>query len=220
VGIAERKERERAGVRARILDAARRIVFADGAHGLTMRKIAEAIEYSPATLYQYFANREAIVRELCLAGFGELLAALAPAARIADPLERLAALGHAYVRFGLEQSETYRLIFMEDAAITTALYGRIEEPGGAGTLSFDALAGIFAELKAAGRLEEDADVTVLAETLWAAVHGIVSLKLTCPHFPATPAETLTDAMLATLVHGLPLRHARSGGRRPAAKRRA
>jgi hypothetical protein len=45
-------------------------------------------------------------------------------------------------------------------------------------------------------------VQALADTLWAVVHGIVSLKLTCPGFPVTPAEPLVDAALRTFLDGL------------------
>jgi len=202
MGTGERKERERADLRGRILEAARAIVFAEGASALTMRKIAEAVEYAPATLYQHFENREAIVRELCLAGFHELLRALAPCASYDDPLARLEALGIAYVRFGLERPETYRLMFMEDPAITAALYGSLAEPDDAGEQSFNLIAGSFETLKARGQLAEDADSKVLGETFWAAVHGIVSLKLACPHYPETSAEVLTASMTRTLLHGL------------------
>src|SRR6516162_2008366 len=110
----ERREREKAEFREEVLDAARRIVLKEGFDALTMRKIAEAIEYAPGTIYLYFESRDAIAFELCRAGFEELLAALTPAMSIADPTERLHDLGRRYVRFGLENPETYRLIFMDD----------------------------------------------------------------------------------------------------------
>jgi AcrR family transcriptional regulator len=114
MGIAERKNRQKQALRERILDAARRIVMREGFAALSMRKIADAIEYSPATLYLHFASRDEIAHALCAEGYAQLLETFVPLAGIVDPAERLKALGRAYVAFGVTHRETYRLIFMED----------------------------------------------------------------------------------------------------------
>ncbi|GEL68330.1 TetR/AcrR family transcriptional regulator [Myxococcus virescens] len=201
MGIAERKERQRAELREQILRVARDIVVKEGFPALSMRKLAEAVEYAPATLYLHFENREAIAKELCVRGFQDLLAMLEPATQVEDPLERLPKLAEAYVRFGLEHPETYRMIFMEDPKLSTALFG--DHPEGPGPRSFGVLVQVFVDLVAAGRLEEGTKPEQLAEVLWAGVHGIVSLRLTCTGFPGSPAEELTQVMVSTLVQGLP-----------------
>lgn len=123
MGIVERKSRQKQALRERILDAARRIVMREGFAALSMRKIADAIEYSPATLYLHFASRDEIAQALCAEGYAQLLATFVPLAQIADPAERLKALGRAYVAFGVAHPETYRLIFMEDPSYTGAALG-------------------------------------------------------------------------------------------------
>ncbi|WP_120291411.1 TetR/AcrR family transcriptional regulator [Paraburkholderia sp. BL23I1N1] len=123
MGIAERKNRQKQALRERILDAARRIVMREGFAALSMRKIADAIEYSPATLYLHFASRDEIAQALCAEGYAQLLQTFVPLAQIADPTERLKALGRAYVAFGVAHRETYRLIFMEDPSYTGAALG-------------------------------------------------------------------------------------------------
>jgi len=123
MGIAERKNRQRQALRERILDAARRIVIREGFGALSMRKIAEAIEYSPASLYLHFASRDEIARALCEEGYAQLLDTFVPLARIAEPAARLKAIGRAYVGFGVEHPQTYRLIFMEDPSYTGAALG-------------------------------------------------------------------------------------------------
>ena len=200
MGTAARREREKSELRAKILDAARDIVLREGFGALTIRKLAEAIEYAPGTLYLYFENRDAIARELSSEGFRSLLDAFAPAAQVADPVARLEAVGHAYVRFGMQNPETYRLIFMEDPQLTTAVFkAAADDPG---QRAYRALIEPLEELRAAGRLAPDAEVQALADTLWAVVHGIVSLKLTCPGFPVTPVEPLVDTALRTFLDGL------------------
>lgn len=201
MGSAERKERQRAELREQIVQVARDIVMREGFAALSMRKLADAVEYAPATLYLHFENREAIARELCARGFQELLAAFAPAQALEDPLERLGALGQAYVRFGLEHPETYRLIFMEDAKLTIALFDRTsgDNPGGR---SFGALTDTLEALRADGRLEGDTPTARLAEVLWAGLHGIVSLRLTCAGFQGAPAEDLATTFVTTFMRGL------------------
>ena len=204
MGISERKARQKADLRARILEAARAIVLADGFAGLTMRKIAQAIEYSPGTLYLHFTGRDDIARDLCIGGFRDLVAALTPVAAVPEPRARLEALADAYVRFGLEQAETYRLVFMVDPTIVKAIYegpdaGGPDDPG---AQAYGLLAAGFFELKAAGRLAPRAEPTVLTDAFWASLHGIVSLKLTCPGFPATPVEILVPALVRSLLDGM------------------
>ena len=219
MGIAERKNRQKQALRERILDAARRIVMREGFAALSMRKIADAIEYSPATLYLHFASRDEIAQALCAEGYAQLLQTFVPLAGIADPAERLKALGRAYVAFGVVHPETYRLIFMEDpsytgAALSGAAKGKAvagedsgvtapdeangepaapeDDPGAA---ALHIMISALDELKAAGRLSASMDVAVWAEAFWANLHGIVALNLTCPVFPTAPLDTVVDVAL-------------------------
>jgi AcrR family transcriptional regulator len=156
MGIAERKARQKQAMRERILDAARRIAMREGFTALSMRKIADAIEYSPASLYLHVASRDEIVQALCAEGYSELLASLVPLAQIADPAQRLKALGRAYVAFGAAHPQTYRLIFMEDSSYTGAALG------GRAAASVEVAAGADTEKAgegASGDLADPADTT-------------------------------------------------------------
>ena len=198
----QRRARQKAALREEILDAARTIVLRDGFDGLTMRKIAEAVEYSAGAIYLYFPSREAIARELCQQGFEALLQALAPAATAADPRERLEAIGRAYLRFALEQPETYRLIFMQDAKFLDAGFADEPDKPGPGEMALGLLVTTFAELKAQGRLPASADPQALAEVVWTSGHGVVSLKLLKHEYPATPVEELYEASMIAMLDGL------------------
>ncbi len=202
MGIAERKERQRAELREQILAAARTIVVREGFEALTMRKIADAIEYSAATIYLYFENREAIGRQLCTESFEHLLRYMAPVAAVADPVERLRAIGRSYVAFGLENPEEYKLVFMTDSAFMESIFG--EEM----TTADDPGARAFGFLEQTVRACQDAgaaaagDATAIAEMLWTSVHGIVSMALTCRTALESPVEQLTETLLTTLTRGL------------------
>lgn len=220
MGIAERKNREKQALRERILAAARHIVMREGFAALSMRKIAEAIEYSPAALYLHFASRDEIARALCEEGYAQLLQTFEPLAGIADPAERLKGMGRAYIAFGVAHRETYRLIFMEDPSYTGAALGAraaaavsgpsvgseaqtqvqaeqtgTEDDPGAAALQF--MISALDELKAAGRLATSVDPRVWADAFWATLHGIVALHLTCPVFPSAPLDTVVGIAMDT-----------------------
>ncbi|MFP3564334.1 TetR/AcrR family transcriptional regulator [Paraburkholderia sp. SIMBA_030] len=236
MGITERKTRQKQALRERILDAARRIVMREGFAALSMRKIADAIEYSPATLYLHFASRDEIAQALCAEGYAQLLETFVPLARIADPAERLKALGRAYVAFGVAHPETYRLIFMEDPSYTGAALGGVAAPAASTDMALvdesgaplkadddpgDAALRIMIvaldELKAAERLPASVDVAVWAEAFWANMHGIVALNLTCPVFPGASLDTVVDVALDAWLGA---RHAAEPQAGPAARQPA
>ena len=198
-----RREREKAEFREEVLTAARAIVLEEGYGALTMRKIAEAIDYAPGTIYLYFESRDAIAFELCRRGFEALYDALVPAASIADPQERVRELGRRYVSFGMENSETYRLIFMEDPDYASALFEeQADDPQSPGMKSLGLLVTAFSQARQLGRLTIDVAPDVLAEMIWASVHGIVALKITYDRFPRTQAGELLTALTDALFDGL------------------
>jgi AcrR family transcriptional regulator len=201
MGITERKERQRAELREQILTAARAIVFEDGFPALTMRKIAEAIEYSPATIYLHFENREAIGRQLCAEAFEKLLSYMSPAGAIADPAERLRAIGRAYARFGFENPESYKLIFMTDEKYLEELFGEEPDSGDSGQGAFDLLVDTVRECVASGAIAEQ-DPVLLAEALWSSVHGVVSLRLTCEKVLDSPVDRIVETLVVALTRGL------------------
>ncbi|HEV3153261.1 MAG TPA: TetR/AcrR family transcriptional regulator [Candidatus Baltobacteraceae bacterium] len=201
MGAVERRARERTEFRELVLTAARKIVLRQGFEALSMRKIADEIEYAPGTIYLYFKSRDEIAQELCRRGFEDLLASLAPAAAIRDPAKRLTDIGERYVRFGLEHPETYRMIFMEDPKFADSVFGE-KEPESPGARALQFLVEAFDELRAQKRLRVRTASPKLADALWVAVHGIVSLKLTCPGYPATPADELTAIVRSALFDGL------------------
>ncbi|MFM0604472.1 TetR/AcrR family transcriptional regulator [Paraburkholderia sediminicola] len=189
MGIVERKNRQKQALRERILDAARRIVMREGFAALSMRKIADAIEYSPATLYLHFASRDEIVQALCAEGYAQLLETFVPLAQIADPAERLKALGRAYVAFGVAHPETYRLIFMEDPSYTGAALGGVAAASGAG-----ASVAAIADVDAAGEVVDVAGAgTAVAGSTPSGKAGLA---------PPKPDDDPGDAALYIMISAL------------------
>jgi AcrR family transcriptional regulator len=173
----DRRDRERADVRQKILDAAREAFVRDGYDAVSMRQIADRIEYSATAIYHHFADKEALFRELCARDFLALGQRFAAIARVADPIERVRQLGHAYVDFGLEHPQHYRLMFMTPSPVVR---DEISGPqkGDPDEDAYALLRLTVAEGIAQGRFRPElTNADQLAQTLWAGTHGIVSLHI-------------------------------------------
>jgi len=201
------RERRRTALRGAIVEAARAIVRDKGLHALTMRSIADAIDYAPASLYAHFASREALLGELCRDGLKALRVALEREVNgVRDPRARLAALGTAYVRFAREHPDTYRLIFMEDAELTKGVFESVDSDDAAKALGL--ISEALGVLRASGKLRKSADASALTDLFWTVVHGAASLRLSCPRLPATDDEKLVASAVAAIVDGFAPRASR------------
>jgi len=199
-----RKEGEKAKLKAKILETAREMVIREGFDGLSIRRLAEKIGYAPGNIYLYFAGRDEIAREICRQSYAEMLLAIEPAAKVKDPVGRLKALLKSYADFAEGRPETYKLAFMQDPKFNEVMFRQtaIDEETGAVQKAFRLIVDALDELKQVGKIDKRANTNLLAEVLWAGVHGVVSLKLIYPAFPATPTSTLVGTMIRTLLNGL------------------
>jgi AcrR family transcriptional regulator len=179
MGIAERRERDRVGLRRKILDAARELFMSEGYDRVTMRRIADAIEYSPTAIYNHFADKDDLVRALCADQFSQLLAAL-PQTAPADPVDGIRQLGLAYARFGFLYPNHYRFMFMTDKRQHTVSDG--------GQQAFGLLRAAVEKAIVSGRFRAE-DVDATAQVLWSSLHGVVALLVTYDRdqFPGVPA---------------------------------
>ena len=200
MGTKERREREKEEIRQKILDAARELFEAEGYDSVTMRRIAEAIEYSPTTIYLHFEDKDDLVRALCNEDFARLLEALSLIPPAADPIESIRQLGRAYVGFAVSNPNHFRFMFMspqhhKDEAHTP------EDPG---WRSFGALLDAVKRGVAAGRFKA-VDPLTAAQVLWMNVHGVACALITMPpaqwpHGPA--ANDLVDQVIENGIRGL------------------
>jgi AcrR family transcriptional regulator len=174
LGPKERREREREEIRTRILDAARELFASEGVESVTMRRIADRIEYSPTAIYFHFRDKDALLAELCDCDFRSFAHGFTEIAQIPDAVDRLRAAGEAYVSFGLKNPSHYRLMFMTPKTTekSTIAKGNPEED------SYAFLKLIVAELMEQGRFRDHiTDADLAAQVIWSAVHGVVSLEI-------------------------------------------
>jgi AcrR family transcriptional regulator len=200
MGTKERREREKQDIRQKILDAAQQIITEEGFAALSMRKVAHRIEYSPAAIYLHFRSRDEIAQEIAEVGFGKLLAKMTAALGAKDAVARMRAVALAYVLFGLENPETYRLIFMGDSEYTKAAFAK-NDPEGVANRSHQLLLTLANDLRREKSFGGKGSAREIVELIWTSMHGIVSLHLTCPAFQSSP-KALARAMVDTLLRGL------------------
>jgi len=205
MGSVARREREKLATKDLILDAARELFARDGYEAVTMRRIAEKIEYSPTAIYLHFADKDALIHELCVADFLALAGEFQPIALEPDPIARIKRIGRTYIEFALAHPDHYRLMFMTPRPLDE---GELDD-GRKGDPAQDAYAFLriaVVEALAQGRFRADlTDPDLICQTLWAGVHGVAALHiaLSCDTWVAWRSpEARTTGMLETMFSGL------------------
>lgn len=192
--------------RGEILAAARELFLTEGFETVTTRKLAERAGLSQTGLYVYFQGKEEILRALCHEAFDGLVERIQRAARETElGPGRLRAIIKAYIVFALQYPDEYQIVFMSRAAGTPFAEPKDlslpfeEQPPG--LQAFLICREQVAQLSAAGFLKP-IDVSVAAQTIWMACHGLVALLIARPAFPWADRQALIDSMADTLVAGL------------------
>ena len=172
MGIIERKEREREEMRRLVLDAALRLFLENGFDKVSIRNIADAIEYSPATIYLYFKDKNELLFALHQQGFMKMVADFQPILHLEKPFEKLMAMGQAYIRFAVENPELFDLMF-----IMTAPMDKLDtEQWVEGDQAFGLLERVVTECMDAGIFEKQS-VQVVSMMIWSSIHGYTALFL-------------------------------------------
>lgn len=184
--------------RAEILAAAERIFVEHGYQGATIRKIADEVGVSSTALYMHFREKGEILEEICKGAFERLTEANQRImASLAPPEVRVRRLLEAYMAFGFDNPNAYRLVYCTRPAEARGPQGAGQDLGRQLFKGFEA---VVTEVEAAGRLTIGAPVA--AQVLWAGVHGLVSLIITKPYFEWEDQQVLATATLDALLKGL------------------
>lgn len=178
MGVVERRERERTELREKILDAARELFISEGYEGVSMRKVAQKIEYSPTAIYVYFADKDDLFQQLCHEDFAKLAEVFQRAGDVSSPLERLKQIGRTYAEFGRQYPNHYKLMFMTPHPPQALDESDREIKGNPERDAYAFLKGTVEQAIAGGcLLPEFSDAELISQTLWAAVHGAISLQI-------------------------------------------
>jgi AcrR family transcriptional regulator len=172
MGIAERKIRQKEEVRSAILKAAWDIVTEEGWQALSIRKIAEAIEYSAPVIYDHFANKEAILHELTKQGFQILNQELLKAKkRYTSPEKQIEAMAYSYWEFAFDHKAYYQVMY----GLGMPSCETISQINELGTFT-DLVMQSIKELIASGK-NPDTDAFLKLHTFWSMLHGLISINM-------------------------------------------
>lgn len=185
--------------REEILDHALKLFSEYGVHTVTTRQIAAAVGISQPSLYAYFPTKQALVQEVSARAFQALASRMQQVSHALRGVRRIEALARVYIDFGLEQPDAYRVAFMLEPT-------RSNEPCQpdailkAGLSAFDGLRQAMAAELGEGRSDEQIDL--LAQSFWAATHGLVSLLIARPNFPWCDRKALIEFHLGQMLKSL------------------
>jgi AcrR family transcriptional regulator len=203
MGIKERQERDREAVRRAILDAARELFVAEGYQNVSIRKIAERIEYSPAAIYGYFPSKDDIFFSLAEEGFRLLGDPRAtrhePGLANAAPLARVRAVFWRLYEFSRDQPQYFALMFVDRSV------PRISREYERFAFAREMKQHILAELEAcidAGELPQTLNAPAAMRALMVGILGVAVLRLSDRLGPGEDPDLLAADVLNLAIAGL------------------
>jgi len=188
-------------LREEILAAAERILIqTNDQSALSIRAIAAAVGVTPPSIYLHFADRNDLVFEVCERHAEQLERTMEEAAEgIEDPWERIRRRGYAYLRWGLDNPEHYRILMMSrpDQTPDRFVDERLVDTAGLVPVAADLVAAV-----ASAQVEGTGDPLETTKILWMMIHGLVSLLISKPDFPFGPVDEIYARMFELAHRGL------------------
>jgi AcrR family transcriptional regulator len=173
-----RRERDKRQMREKILNAARELFAVHGYEAVTMRKIADRIEYTTTMIYQHFPDKESLIREIVTNDFQVFGQEFRRCSKIADPIARILAMAKVFVEFGVQHPNHYRLMFMSppSSEVKAANLQAVDGDPAQDVYGFFHIA--IEEAIRNGLLRPELrDPELLVQSLWSGMHGVVALHI-------------------------------------------
>jgi AcrR family transcriptional regulator len=211
MGVIERRAREKEAMRTKILEATSRLMVEEGPESVSVRRIAEEIEYSPATIYLYFKDKAELIDAICEELFGQMAEDLATAGSDeTDPLKRLRVGLLRYIEFGMSHPNHYLAVFGAPHR-PPEIPGthKTEEAHRLGMEAFEILRQVLRGC-ISQKIIPDCDVETTSHAAWMCLHGITTLMITtyggdCPVYPdmtSAQRDHIKESAVDLLIAGL------------------
>jgi AcrR family transcriptional regulator len=175
MAIADRKAREKENLKSLILQGAKKLFLEKGIEQTTIRNIADEVNYSIGTVYVYFKDKNAILHDLHTIGFQELGSSFTELFMMEDPMERLRKMGILYIKFAIENSEMYDLMFNVKAPMEY-IEDCDDEEWNEGVNTFATLKNTVSQCMEKGHFKGHS-LEPLAFMIWSLVHGMCCLEI-------------------------------------------
>ncbi|WP_437918368.1 TetR/AcrR family transcriptional regulator [Sphingobacterium sp. LRF_L2] len=199
MGISERKLRQQEEIRAKIIEQSWSIIEEEGWNALSIRRIADAIEYSVPVIYKHFENKEAIQEHFTKEGFIELTNCMRLAEmNSTDNTERIRMIANSYWEFAAQRTEHYRIMF--GLGIPTCdTINSVAEMKQTSDIMFQAIQDLVNEQK-----KQQVDIYLKLKTFWSMLHGFISIELLSNRvIQSAPTPVFIDAIesfMFTLIY--------------------
>jgi AcrR family transcriptional regulator len=199
MGTAERKSRQKENTRQEILDAARDLFVNEGYENVSMRKIAEMVEYAPGTIYLHFKDKAEILDTLCEQTFQKLWERMEAIRNdTGNPVDALRRGLRTYIQFGLDNPNQYIVTFV---LAKQAPAGHKPDVASPAMSCFDCLRGTVRKCIEGGYIN-GGDVEDTAQAIWTAIHGVTALLVSKCEFPFVEHTRLIERLIDILIKGV------------------
>jgi AcrR family transcriptional regulator len=203
MGVAERRAREKEALRGHILAAATELFASEGYANVSMRRIADKIEYAPSTIYLHFRDKEELISNIIQDVFDQLTEALEEANDLSlSPLEALRRGLEIYIRFGIDHPFHYKVAFGDQQP--PEIPGQPSAADLAGLRCFDTLRAALARGVEAGAIRP-MDLDVLSQTIWMMIHGVCDILICSRHisnFPWAPEAEVIECAVDMIIRSV------------------
>lgn len=205
----ERQQRKQEEIRNSILDAARNIISKEGIKGLSIRKITNAIDYSPAIVYHYFRDKNDIIESLVQERFQQVMSSIMMAkTNENEPEKEIKAMFKNYIKLTLATPDLYKAFILNDdpeiVKKTTILQeGIADKSKTIGLLASQIQKGI--EL---GRFS-NLDCELTAQIIWTATFGLIMKLIVEKNIPQDQMDRLIEHNFEVLFSGIMVRETSS-----------
>lgn len=202
-----RKAREAEQRRKAIIKIVRKLIKKGGLGDVSLRKVAELAGYSTTVVYSLFEDKATLIAQAMEEDLLELTRVMAAAAATHQaPLERIRAMGHAYIQFGMAHPAEYAFVFMQQRPHASNEASRVRH----GDPSQDPYAfarSLWADVAKAGAVSSDElDIDLMTQVYWEGIHGLTARHLVMGPddgwFPEVPSERHVQVMVEVLLTGL------------------
>lgn len=202
-----RKQREAEQRRKSIIKVVRKLIKKGGLGEISLRKVAELAGYSTTVVYSLFEDKAMLISQAMGEDLQELTNAMRRAGEAhSQPLDRIRAMGRAYVDFGLKHPDEYAFVFMQKRPHAPNEVARVQH-GDPAEDPYAFSRTLFAQWAATGEVSGvDTDIDLMTQIYWEGIHGFTSRQLVMgpddPWFPEVPNERHLNTIIEVLLTGL------------------
>lgn len=198
MGIKERRDKEKLELKNKIISAAEELFADAGYQNISMRKIANKIEYSLPTIYQFFDKKADILFYIYKKNNGKLLDLFMEISEGENAsIEKLKDMSRTYINFAVENPHYYELAYMSNA-VRYEKDLAYHEPQSPGFKAYEIILSTIIKCKEEGYFQ-DKEVEVIGQCLWAGIHGLSSLFIGHNEFPWKDKKCLIENMINSLI---------------------